>query len=142
MGRKAGIALSAIGLIFIILALGITGSVFSALHNITAGAGLGGLAVIALLAYVLAIGGVFWLIGMILYLAAFLTSRGVTSKAIGSLFIIGGLLHFIFLIISASAMSGGIVGPSTEMISTIVIFLVLPIIIGSLMIAGGIKRIR
>ena len=142
MGRKAGIILSAIGLIFIIIALGATGSVFSASHNIPAGAGLGGIAFIALLAYGLVLTAVFWFIGLVFYLAASLTSRGVSSKAIGSLFIIGGLLHFIFLIIPVFAILKGVSGPITETVTTIAIFLLAPLVVGILMVRAGMKRLR
>ncbi len=147
MGRRAGIILSALGLLFTILSfIGFLSMMAAAGARVNVGGGLGGIGVAFLIGLAFAIGliiiGIVWLIGAILYLASFLTTRYVESKAAGTLQVLGGILHLLFAAITTSRMFSGVSGPIYENLILLLLLVIVPLGVGVLMIRGGVKRIR
>ncbi len=146
MGRKAGIVLSALGFIFTLASLmGFVSMIMPTRAGVSvSGGGIGAIALVGLaLAIGLIIIGFIWLIGIILYLASFLTTRYVESKATGTLQVLGGILHLIFMALAASRIiTAGLSGPLAENLTIWVTMVLIPLIVGVLMIRGGVRRIR
>ena len=139
MGRKAGIILSAAGLALLVMALILVLTVSSAIMNPPSG--LGALAVIGLVGVGLVVAGGIWIIACVLYAIAYLTTKRMEDRIVGVMFEAGGVLHFIFLINSVMLISRSLSGPLTENASIVVLFLILPVVAGALLVAGGIRRL-
>ncbi len=138
MGRKAGTVLSFVGMVLLVMALIIVGMVSSAIVNPPSG--LGGLAVIGLVGIGLVYAGAIWFVACILYLLAYLTTRGMKTRTTGMFFEVGGVLHFLFLINSVWLITKELSGSLIENPGIAVIFLVLPVVVGALLILGGLRR--
>ena len=129
MGRRAGIILSSLGLVFMLIGLGIVVGALTA--EIPAGGG-GFLAVLGI-AIAFMIAGVFWFIGNIMYLAAYLTTRESSSRVVGVNMILSSIIHLVFLLLLVSR------GPQLNMET--ILFLAVPVVFMILYGVAGAKRL-
>ncbi len=130
MGRRAGIALSTIGFLLMLLATIILLSLLFSPPQL-AGAGLGGLVFVALYAVALLVPIFMWIISHLLYLAAFLTTRRTGSKAVGSLGILAGILHILVLTAFLSRMGGGPIEESLVVLGLAAVFALIYLVVGA-----------
>lgn len=122
MGFRAGLALAAVGNALLIVALFF--NIFF-LFFTQPGAGVGVFVGVAFFAVAAPI----WFIGVILLLVGFFASRGVRSKAIGSLFALAAVIHLLFVAMLLAAAGGSPRGPVGESAT----LLVPPVVIAALL---------
>jgi len=141
VGVKAGIVLSVFGLLLALGMMSINSAVLPSLLNQPGGGGgfagalLAGLA----LGFTLIFGFGAFLLSSIFYLLAHITSRGLRSKTLGILFIVGGLIILTATAIAMTVMLPLYRGPPQELIPFIA-FLTVQVAVGLLITVAGIRK--
>ena len=138
MGRKAGIALAALGLITALFSTAMYVTATAGLSALAGaqGLGFGAMALILQLGAMLILGLISFILSALFYLAAYLTSRRIKSKAIGVLLIIGGILILLIavsLFVNILPISGSL---------QLVAFGLLHVAVALLLIVAGLKTAR
>jgi hypothetical protein len=133
MGVRAGVVLSALGFASLVVGYVILVSLFLGLPGSSGVAGwLAGLVVVALLA----VGGVLWLISSLLYLLAYLATRGSRSRLVGFLMVLGGVLNLPIMLITVQLPS--VVDAAYGLVA--MLLTPLPLVLGLLLIIAGLRR--
>lgn len=139
MGRRGGVVLSAFGLIFGLIGLWLLNSATSAVLNPSFGSNiLAGLAI----GLTIFFASIAWIISLIFYVGAYLITRGLNSKATGTLMVLGGLIGIGSIVLIGQMLARANINLAEAGGWLLILLVLLPVITGLLLLLGGMRRIR